>query len=64
MSELLIENILAERYPELQRHQVSCHAAHKEGERIKPCGRCEKCMRIVAMLSAMDADPTLCGYTP
>ena len=64
MSELLIENILAQRYPELQRHQVSCHAAHKEGERIKPCGRCEKCMRIVAMLSAMDADPTLCGYTP
>ena len=64
MSELLIEKILAKRYPDLQRHQVSCHAAHKDGERIKPCGRCEKCMRIVAMLSAMGIDPTRCGYTP
>jgi len=64
MSELLIEKILAERYRELQQHQVSCHAAHKDGEKIKPCGRCEKCMRIVAMLSAMDVDPCRCGYTP
>jgi creatinine amidohydrolase/Fe(II)-dependent formamide hydrolase-like protein len=64
MSELLIEKILAQRYADLQRHQVSCHAAHKDGERVKPCGRCEKCMRIVAMLSAMGTDPTRCGYTP
>lgn len=64
ISELLIQKILAERYGELQRHQVSCHAAHKEGENVKPCGRCEKCMRIVAMLSAMDADPARCGYSP
>ncbi len=64
LSELFIEKILTERYAELQQHQVSCHAAHKEGEEIKPCGRCEKCMRIVAMLSAMDADPARCGYTP
>ena len=63
LSELLIEKILARRYGELQQHQVSCHAAHKEGEDIKPCGRCEKCMRIVSMLSAVDADPTQCGYT-
>ena len=63
LSELLIEKILVERYPELQQHQISCHAAHKEGERIKPCGRCEKCRRIVAMVSAIGADPKLCGYT-
>ena len=36
--------------------------AHKEGERIHPCGRCEKCRRIVSMLMALDADPTKCGY--
>ncbi len=30
LSELLIEKILAERYPDLQRHQVSCHATHKD----------------------------------
>jgi creatinine amidohydrolase/Fe(II)-dependent formamide hydrolase-like protein/7-cyano-7-deazaguanine synthase in queuosine biosynthesis len=63
LSELLIEKILSERYSELQRHQVSCHAAHKGGERIQPCGRCEKCRRIVGMLTAVGADPANCGYT-
>lgn len=63
MSELLIEKTLAHRYPHLLRHQVSCHAAHKEEERIRPCGRCEKCRRIVGMLSAVDVDPGMCGYT-
>ncbi len=62
-SELLILKVLTERYPELQRHQVSCHASHMEGERVKPCGRCEKCRRIVAMLSALEKDPSRCGYT-
>jgi creatinine amidohydrolase/Fe(II)-dependent formamide hydrolase-like protein len=64
LSELLIEKILVQRYADLQRHQISCHAAHKEGERIYPCGRCEKCRRIVSMLSALDADPGRCGYKP
>lgn len=64
LSELLIEKILVQRYPHLQEHQLSCHAAHKEGDRIHPCGQCEKCRRIVGMLKALDADPTLCGYTP
>jgi creatinine amidohydrolase/Fe(II)-dependent formamide hydrolase-like protein len=63
LSELLIEKILVERYPEIQRLQVSCHASHKEGERVKPCGRCEKCRRIVGMLIALGGDPTNCGYT-
>jgi creatinine amidohydrolase/Fe(II)-dependent formamide hydrolase-like protein len=65
-SELLIEKILVERYPELQRHQVSCHAAHKDetSGRILPCGKCEKCRRIVGMLSALGAAPEHCGYSP
>lgn len=63
LSEILIEKVLVERYPELQTHQVSCHATHKEGERVKPCGKCEKCRRIVGMLSALGADPARCGYT-
>ena len=62
LSELLIEKILALRYPQLQANQVSCHAAHKEGNRIVPCGKCEKCRRIVSMLSALDVDPKHCGY--
>jgi hypothetical protein len=64
LSELLIEKILVERYPDLQRQQTSCHATHKEGERVYPCGQCEKCRRIVAMLEAIGADPVQCGYSP
>ena len=64
LSELLIEKILVERYPELQRRQVSCHAAHQEGEVVLPCGRCEKCRRIVGMLAALGGDPSACGYRP
>jgi len=63
LSELLIEKILAERYPRLQQQQISCHAAHQQGGRIHPCGRCEKCRRIVGMLTALGADPKRCGYT-
>lgn len=63
LSELLIQTILAQRYPELQTHQVSCHATSKGGDRIAPCGRCEKCRRIVGMLTAIGADPRRCGYT-
>jgi len=63
MSEILIQKTLAERYPELLRLQVSCHAAHTEGERMRPCGRCEKCRRIAGMLLALGLDPAGCGYT-
>jgi creatinine amidohydrolase/Fe(II)-dependent formamide hydrolase-like protein len=63
LSEQLVQEILAQRYPELQRHQVSCHAAHLDGEVVRPCGRCEKCRRIVGMLTAIDVDPGVCGFT-
>ena len=62
LSELLIQKMLAERYPDLLRLQVSCHATHREGDSIRPCGRCEKCRRIVGMLVALGADPGACGY--
>ena len=65
LSELLVQKVLAERYPDLLRHQVSCHAdPHRRGQAVRPCGRCEKCRRIVGMLVALDADPAPCGYTP
>ncbi len=63
LSEMLIMKILALRYPDLQRHQISCHAAHLESGRVHPCGRCEKCRRIVGMLMALGADPSNCGYS-
>ncbi len=63
LSELLIQKTLSHRYPDLQAHQVSCHAAHEEGGRIRPCGKCEKCRRIIGMLSVVDVNPQHCGYT-
>jgi creatinine amidohydrolase/Fe(II)-dependent formamide hydrolase-like protein/7-cyano-7-deazaguanine synthase in queuosine biosynthesis len=62
LSELLIEKILAIRYPQLQKHQTSCHAAHEEEQRILPCGKCEKCRRVISMLSGLGVDPAHCGY--
>ncbi len=63
LSEMLIMKILIKRYPELQKHQVSCHAAHKEGDKMVPCGNCEKCRRIIGMIKALDEDPLACGYS-
>lgn len=65
LSEMLVEQVLVERYPAIQRLQTSCHAAHVErgGQTVRPCGRCEKCTRVVGMLLALDADPTACGYS-
>lgn len=63
LSELLILKILVKRYPHLQAHQISCHAAHIKDGRAYPCGKCEKCRRIIGMLSAMGESPERCGYT-
>jgi 7-cyano-7-deazaguanine synthase in queuosine biosynthesis len=63
LSELLIMKILVKRYPELQQHQISCHAAHQKDGRFYPCGYCEKCRRIVGMMKALDENPEHCGYT-
>lgn len=63
LSELLILKILVKRYPQLQAHQISCHAAHMKDGRAYPCGKCEKCRRIIGMLSAMDESPENCGYS-
>jgi creatinine amidohydrolase/Fe(II)-dependent formamide hydrolase-like protein/7-cyano-7-deazaguanine synthase in queuosine biosynthesis len=63
LSELLILKVLVKRYPHLQAHQISCHAAHIHENRAYPCGKCEKCRRIIGMLSALDESPEACGYT-
>jgi hypothetical protein len=59
LSELLIEKILVKRYPHLQEHQTSCHATHKAADRVKPCGKCEKCRRIVGLLTALEENPAV-----
>jgi creatinine amidohydrolase/Fe(II)-dependent formamide hydrolase-like protein len=62
--ELLIERVLATRYPDLLAAQVSCHATTVSEDRARPCGACEKCRRVVAMLTANGADPAPLGYPP
>ena len=62
LSELLIMKTLVKRYPELQKHQVSCHSAHELEGRMYPCGKCEKCRRIIGMLRSLDENPKNCGY--
>jgi hypothetical protein len=62
LSELLIMKVLIKRYPELQKQQVSCHAAHEVDGRMFPCGKCEKCRRIIGMVKSLDEDPEKCGY--
>lgn len=64
MSELLIMKVLLKRYPELQKHQISCHAAHEKDKRMYPCGNCEKCRRIIGMITVLDESPENCGYKP
>nr|MBA2320885.1 creatininase family protein [Deltaproteobacteria bacterium] len=64
LTELAIQLGLASRYPALLRAQVSCHAATVRGDRVVPCGRCEKCRRIIGCLVAGGADPLLAGYPP
>jgi 7-cyano-7-deazaguanine synthase in queuosine biosynthesis len=63
MAEIMIQKVLVKRYPDLQAMQVSCHATHIKDGHIYPCGNCEKCRRIIAVLKAMDEDPVRCGYT-
>lgn len=63
LSEMLILKTLVKRYPDLQKEQVSCHASHEKDGRILPCGKCEKCRRIIGMLKTLNEDPKRCGYT-
>lgn len=63
VSELLIMKVLIKRYPELQQHQISCHSAHEVNRRMYPCGKCEKCRRIIGMVKALDENPERCGYS-
>ena len=55
--------ILIKSYPELQKQQVSCHAAHEVDGRMFPCGKCEKCRRIIGMIKSLGENPEKCGYS-
>jgi hypothetical protein len=64
LSGLIVERILANRYPELFRLQRSCHSVHIENGVIVPCGACSKCNGIILFLLANGIDPRIIGYKP
>ncbi len=62
MSSLLIEDLLATRYPDLLAAQTSCHATHMEEGQPVPCGRCSKCLGVLLFLLAGGHDPARLRY--
>jgi hypothetical protein len=56
------ELIIARRYPKLLPIQRSCHATHLEDGKVTPCGRCTKCLGVLAILVASEVDPRVMGY--
>lgn len=63
LSSLLIEDLLASRYPDLLEVQTSCHATHMRDGVVAPCGRCSKCLGVLLFLLAGGHDPRKLRYT-
>lgn len=62
LSSVVIQDVLATRYPELARAQTSCHATHLRGRKVVPCGRCSKCQGVLLALLAGGHDPKMLRY--
>ena len=62
ISGLIVERILAKRYPELASLQRSCHSCHFENKDIIPCGECSKCMGVLLFLLANKLDPKIMRF--
>ncbi|MFA5862271.1 MAG: hypothetical protein WDA16_11315 [Candidatus Thermoplasmatota archaeon] len=62
LSSLVIEDLLASRYPELLATQTSCHATHMEHGEPAPCGRCSKCLGVMLYLVACGHDAAPLRY--
>jgi hypothetical protein len=62
VSGLIVERILAARYPDLARVQRSCHSCHFVMGKLVPCGKCSKCQGVLLFLLANGVDPSIMGY--
>ena len=63
ISGLIVERILASRYPHLAKNQRSCHSCHFENEEIIPCGACSKCLGVLLFLMANKGNPKMMKYS-
>ncbi|HVM45169.1 MAG TPA: hypothetical protein VM582_04470 [Candidatus Thermoplasmatota archaeon] len=62
LSSLVIQDLLATRYPDLARVQTSCHATTLRAGRVVPCGRCSKCLGVLLFLLGRGHDPRTLRY--
>lgn len=62
LSSLVIQDLLASRYPDLLKVQTSCHATHLHDGKVVPCGRCSKCLGVLLFLLAGGHDPKKLRY--
>jgi 7-cyano-7-deazaguanine synthase in queuosine biosynthesis len=62
ISGLVVERILAKRYPELAKVQRSCHSCRFEKGKIIPCGQCSKCQGVLLFLLANGVNPSIMEY--
>lgn len=62
ISGLIVERILAKRYPHMLKLQVSCHSPRLENNTVVPCGRCYKDTGIMLFLLANGIDPAALRY--
>lgn len=62
ISGLVVERVLARRYPRMLSLQMSCHSPLPRGGTLVPCGRCFKCTGIILFALANGIDPSLLRY--
>jgi hypothetical protein len=62
ISGMIVERILARRYPKLAKVQRSCHSCHFEDNNLVPCGECSKCLGVLLFLRANNVDPSIMDY--
>lgn len=62
ISGLIVERILAKRYPKLAHLQRSCHSCHMHKGAVIPCGRCTKCLGVMLFLFANHIDPKIMNF--
>ena len=58
IQEIAVCKVLYQRYPELAKYQMSCHANGLPAENNRWCNNCSKCARLFVFMKALGFDPT------
>lgn len=63
LQELAVAKVLYQRYPNLARYQMSCHADNLYAAENRWCGHCSKCARCYVFMKGLGFDPVLVGLS-